>query len=335
MPRVQVRAELRQPRQLAAVPVRSEWRSIRDVHVHHADRPNRSGDQAGRAVRLARKAPLHLDRRLARENRHAVVRGLAEDGGVVAQLREGGGGEPLRHALDLLQAEHVWLLLRERGGDGRQARGDGVHIPGSDAHQQAPGAGGSWPSRWRRARSCAGRGESGRPRRGPAGSARRGSAAWARDAKRRVPRHPPLVPCSVGCQYGLPIAAHSLEAARAVDRLVAAWLERHVRHPAALGTDGVEHLARAARVATAVAATAVAAVAVVGHASAAAHAGLARGAALGAAPGLVGEPLLGEELLLPCGEGELLPTLPANERTVDETHECLLETLGWVKAEAS
>ena len=54
-----------------------------------------------------------------------------------------------------------------------------------------------------------------------------------------------------------------------------------------------------------------------------------------AAPGLIGEPLLGEELLLPCGEGELLSTFPTNERTVDETHECLLETLGWVKAEAS
>src|SRR5581483_1303210 len=162
------------------------------------------------------------------------------------------------------------------------------------------------------------------------------SVAAPEHKKRRARSRPPPVYSVVAPGASLAIAAHALEAARAVDGLVGARLERHVGHAAALRAHRLEHLARAAGVAAAVAAaTAVAAVAVVGHATAAAHAGLARGAALRAAPGLVGEALLREELLLPGRESELLAALPADERTIDETHECLLETLGWVKAEAS
>src|SRR3954469_4879088 len=100
----------------------------------------------------------------------------------------------------------------------------------------------------------------------------------------------------------LAVAALLLEAARAVHRLVAPRLERHARDAAALAAHRLEHLAGAARgaaAATAVAATAalVAAVVVVAHSAAAAALALACRAALGAAPRLVREALLGKEFL--------------------------------------
>src|SRR5207248_9683583 len=110
-----------------------------------------------------------------------------------------------------------------------------------------------------------------------------GPATWRRRQDRRL-------------SWCLAVAAPALEAAGAVDRLVAARLERHPRHATALGADGLEHLPRPAGVATA---AAVAAVAVVGHPAAAVTPALVGRAALGAAPRLVGEALLGEELLLP------------------------------------
>src|SRR5687768_6933144 len=93
----------------------------------------------------------------------------------------------------------------------------------------------------------------------------------------------------------LAVAPPALEAVGAVDRLVAARLERHPRHATARGADGLEHLPRPAGVATA---TTVATVAVVGRPPTAAAAGLVGRAARGAAPGLIGEALLGEEVLL-------------------------------------
>src|SRR5579884_73512 len=113
----------------------------------------------------------------------------------------------------------------------------------------------------------------------------------------------------------LAVAAVVLEAARAVDRLVAARLERHRRGPAALGADRREHLARAAAVAGA------AAVAIVGRATTALR--LARRAALRAAPGLVHVALLSEELLLALGEDELVPTISADQGFVDVSHDFL------------
>src|SRR5437762_10458507 len=103
------------------------------------------------------------------------------------------------------------------------------------------------------------------------------------------------------------------EAVRAVDRLVAARLERHPGLVAAGRAGGREHLALAAIAAGAAARIAAARIA------AGATAGLALGAALRAAGGLVGEPARGEELLLPDGEGKRLAAIAAGERLVGET----------------
>src|SRR5579875_436091 len=117
----------------------------------------------------------------------------------------------------------------------------------------------------------------------------------------------------------LAVAAHALEAARAIHRLVGARLERHVGGLTALRTDGGEHLAAPAAIATTAVATGV-----VRRARARPQALLAGRPTLGAAPRLVGEALLGEELLLTGREGELPTTLAAHQGSVNETHECLL-----------
>src|SRR4051794_38364372 len=96
---------------------------------------------------------------------------------------------------------------------------------------------------------------------------------------------------AIGSHYGRKlalVAAALLETVGAVDGLVAARLEWHARHAAALRARRLEHLARRAGVPAAV-------VAVVSHPTAAAP-GVAPAAvgrpALRAAAGLVGEALL-------------------------------------------
>src|SRR5262245_3227488 len=125
-----------------------------------------------------------------------------------------------------------------------------------------------------------------------------------------------------------PASAHALEAVGAVDRLVAARLERHLGLAAAARAGRREHLAArpvvaaavAARAAVVAAAEAVAAgrVAVAAAAAAAATTALhlARAPALRAATGLVGQAAALVELLLPGGECELLTTVAAGQGPV-------------------
>ena len=75
-----------------------------------------------------------------------------------------------------------------------------------------------------------------------------------------------------------------------IDRLVTGWPKRHLTGLAAIGADGRVHLARAGAETTAVTTTAVLVA--------------SRGAVLGAAAGLVGVALAGEEFLLTSGERE-------------------------------
>jgi hypothetical protein len=118
MPRVQIRAELLQPGKFPRVAVRAEWRPVRHVHVHDAHHPDSGGDEPRGNVRRAGKAPLDLGWRFTSQNGDAVVRWLAKDRRVIAQVSEVGRGEAIRDALDLLEAEHVRLLLGEPGGNG-------------------------------------------------------------------------------------------------------------------------------------------------------------------------------------------------------------------------
>jgi hypothetical protein len=97
----------------------------------------------------------------------------------------------------------------------------------------------------------------------------------------------------------LAVALSRREAVFAVDRLVAARLERNFRYAAALTAGRLEHL------------TALAAAAAVATAAAFAAAGFASGTAIGAAVGLIGEALLREKLLFTRGECERLSAIDA------------------------
>src|SRR5436190_16571311 len=99
------------------------------------------------------------------------------------------------------------------------------------------------------------------------------------------------------------------ETIAAIDRTVAARLERNPRRLAARGADRVEHLLAAAH-ATAAAATTTAA-------ATAATAGGFLGRATGSAPlGLIREPELREPLLLACRERERRPTIHTRQLLV-------------------
>lgn len=90
-------------------------------------------------------------------------------------------------------------------------------------------------------------------------------------------------------------AAVLLEAIPAIDRTIAARLERHLSR---LATTGASHLIH-------------------GALAAAASARLpARPAALGAASGFIAETFLGKKLLLALCENELLATIPAGQNLV-------------------
>src|SRR5581483_9344873 len=105
------------------------------------------------------------------------------------------------------------------------------------------------------------------------------------------------------------------EAVRAVDRLVAARLERDAGLVAAARAGGREHLALAAAIAAATAGgIATAGVTV------RATVGLAVSSAGLATRRLVGEAAGGKELLLPDGEGKRLPAIAAGKGLVGVTH---------------
>jgi len=108
---------------------------------------------------------------------------------------------------------------------------------------------------------------------------------------------------------GLPL----LEAVAAINRLVAAWLERDFRGPSALAADSLEHLALTATAATA----AVSATRVSATAAAAATAGRAlrftRGTTIGATIRFVLESLSGEKFLLSGAKSKLGVAIRASQ----------------------
>src|SRR5581483_1168812 len=114
------------------------------------------------------------------------------------------------------------------------------------------------------------------------------------------------------------------EAVGAVDRLVAARLERHARLLAALRAGGGEHLAPAVAAAPGGVATrgipagaiTAGAVAAGGVAAGIAAGGAARLSAIRAAARLVGEAAAGVELLLAAGEGERSAAIAAGKGLV-------------------
>src|SRR5262249_37754239 len=108
-----------------------------------------------------------------------------------------------------------------------------------------------------------------------------------------------------------------LETGGTVDGLVTPRLERHSGDAATLAANGLEHLTWCALVT----ATTVATVAVV---PAAAPPPLVSSATLGTAPRLIGESLLGEELLRPCREQEGSAAVAAGEGLVGIAHETRL-----------
>lgn len=95
------------------------------------------------------------------------------------------------------------------------------------------------------------------------------------------------------------VRALLLEAIAAVDRLVTAWLERHLGRPAAAAAGRAEHLPLAAAVTRAI------------HAAAGRTIGLAGLPAIRAAIRFVLESLLCVEFLLACGESELRTAIDA------------------------
>jgi hypothetical protein len=97
-----------------------------------------------------------------------------------------------------------------------------------------------------------------------------------------------------------------LEAVAAIDRFVAARLERHFGRLSALAAGRLEHLAWATRAASV-------RVASVRTAAAGTTLCLARGSAVGAAIGLVLEALRGEELLFACREAKGVPAINAGQ----------------------
>src|SRR5581483_9136667 len=129
------------------------------------------------------------------------------------------------------------------------------------------------------------------------------------NTNRRRPRSPPIGERGDSGQSTwalrpaspLTVAALLLEAVRAVDRLIAARLERHLGLLATLRAGRGEHLA----------AWPIAAVAAFGAPTA-----LVRRSTGGATGGFVGEALLCEELLLPFREGERGTAVAASQRLV-------------------
>src|SRR5205085_11382241 len=108
------------------------------------------------------------------------------------------------------------------------------------------------------------------------------------------------------------------EAIRAVDRLIAARLERHARLAAAGGARSGEELARAAAAAEAAAAAVAAPVPLLP----------ALGAATGAAARLVRKAFLGVELLFPRREHERAAAVNAGKGSVCECHSMTSRIVG-------
>src|SRR5579884_290053 len=123
----------------------------------------------------------------------------------------------------------------------------------------------------------------------------------------RVPRGLPLSKPGAAHWFCLAVATLLLEAARAVDRLVAARAEGDLRHPTTARASDCVYRALGARAALGVVAAAPLA--------------LACGPALGAAAGLVGETFLGVELLLALGESERAAAVAAGEGLIGVLHE--------------
>ncbi len=66
---------------------------------------------------------------------HAVIGFLADDGGLVAQIGEGEGGELVVLAFDFLQEQQVRLFALQEIGDVGFAGADRVDVPGGDFSQ--------------------------------------------------------------------------------------------------------------------------------------------------------------------------------------------------------
>ena len=130
-----------EPGQLVVVVLGVRRAPVGDVDRHHADaaargrhRPRLRVREAGRAVAEAGDDVLEPD---AREDRHAVPRGLAVQGDLVAtvgQLAAQQRGERIVGELGLLEGDDVGLALVKPRQQARDALLGGVHVPGDDAH---------------------------------------------------------------------------------------------------------------------------------------------------------------------------------------------------------
>src|SRR5450755_2621328 len=110
------------------------------------------------------------------------------------------------------------------------------------------------------------------------------------------------------------------EAVAAIDGAVAARLERQFRHAAAIAAGGFEHLALRAIVGPAVAAPLIALAAAGSPIGAAASLRLTRVAASRATSGVVGEALLGVEVLFASRESELRIAIRARQGSIGIQH---------------
>ncbi len=99
-----------------------------------------------------------------------------------------------------------------------------------------------------------------------------------------------------------------METIAAIDRFVAAGLERHFCHSAALAAGRTEHFALATATAAAETTTTTT---TTGTATTATASGFTRSAAIGATVGLVGKALHREELLFSGGKRERARTIDA------------------------
>src|SRR6185437_618748 len=87
-----------------------------------------------RVALVAGKAAFHIGRRLARQQRDAVIAALAERLDVIAEAFELERREILGEAFDFLQADDIGLRVLQPGQQMRQPRFDRVHVPRSDFH---------------------------------------------------------------------------------------------------------------------------------------------------------------------------------------------------------
>ena len=109
--------------------------AVHAIYVHHAHAADGGGNHAPlRVVWQGGQAGMHVLRFFFAEDGHAVVGFLPAPHGAVAKHFEGGKRELVLIQFELLQAEHVGLMLNQPVAHVRQANFEGVYVPSGDFH---------------------------------------------------------------------------------------------------------------------------------------------------------------------------------------------------------